>query len=254
MSNPMILYDNRFRDATPQVTHTANGYNVASLADYRAYTAWKGNNTANASISVGCGALASANAMGLVGHNLKTANTSLIVYSSNDGNNWTQRHNYTPTSDNAFLTTLSNASGNWWAVNTANSTAAAQIGELFLGTALAFPQPPDRPFAPYVAKVEADSATGKTGHILGSTLRYTGLEITAKFSNIDRTWAANNFTPFWNIHARYLRPFFWAWDLNNFPAHVFFVTLKPGAQYQTPISVHSMVDSITLEMTGVMEG
>jgi hypothetical protein len=43
LSNPIILYDNRFEDGALSATNTATGYDVNNIKDLRTYTYWKAN-------------------------------------------------------------------------------------------------------------------------------------------------------------------------------------------------------------------
>ncbi len=251
---PIILADNRFRDATPVANLTATGYDVRRLCDDRAYTVWVGAGVSPHYISVDCGAGKKADALGVIGHNFKTIGATLAVQASDNGSDWSAiASDIKPASDRAFLKTFDTATHRYWRLAITGMSSAPRIGEVYLGERITVPMPPAPPYTPYTAEVEADTTVGKAGHILGSVIRHTRLAITARFENLDRTWVFGTFQTFWETRAAKLLPWFWAWDLDAFSQHVFFVTAKDPARWATPLSIHTLVDTLTLEMVGVME-
>jgi hypothetical protein len=252
--NPVILYDNRFTDATPAVTDEATGYPKALLTDDRAYTAWKAASTGIKYITVDCASAKSADAVAIIGHNFDTAGIAISVESSDNGSSWTERMAPgVPDQDRAVLGIFTRVSARYWRVKLANGSVAPRIGELKLGARLTFPYPPDAPYTPYTETIQADTTLGKTGNILGSVVRYKSLSIRPTFSNCDRTWALGDFYRFWSLHASKLRPFFWIWDLEYFPQHCFFVTVSERGTYGTPLSILPFVDRLALDLVGVQE-
>lgn len=254
MATPIILYDSRFLDGTPTATDTAAGFSVLNIRDYRAYTFWKAASAGTKYITVDCGTAKSADCLAIIGHNLKTANASISVESSADNITWTERlASFTPSTDRAFLKTFISASARYWRVKIVTASVVPYLAVAFLGVRLTFPYPPDTPYVPYKETVEAETLQGKTGHILGSVIRFKPIEISAKFSNLTRTWVMNNFKPFWDNHASDFKPFFWAWDIDTYPDMVFYVSIDEGMSYEMPMSVLSYIDSIELKMKGIKE-
>ncbi|MBT9169413.1 MAG: hypothetical protein DDT19_02772 [Syntrophomonadaceae bacterium] len=253
MATPIILFDNRFLDGTPTATSAAAGFSVLNIRDGRTHTHWRAAHTGTNFISVDCGIARSANCVAVISHNLLSSGTTFSVESSTDNITWTVRlAGFTPSSDRAFLRRFTSATARFWRVRT-DAIGFPFLGVVMLGNELVFPFPPDTPYTPYRESIEAESSTGKTGHILGSVIRFKSIEISARFSNFPRGWVINNFKPFWNSHASRLRPFFWAWDITAFPDMVFFVTIDKESSFEMPMSILPFVDSIELNMRGVME-
>jgi hypothetical protein len=252
---PVILYDNRFADAVPTATDTASGSDVRLACDLRAYTAWQAASVGAKYITVDCAAAQDADALAMIGHNCATGEIDVSVESSADGANWTQRlAPARPATNRAFLLPFTRATARYWRVKLAAGLLAPTIGEVALGARMTFPQPPTPPYTPYTEEVQADSTVGKAGHILGSVIRYKRLSISARWTNLDRSWVLGTFLPFWDQYASDLNPFFWAWDLTYFPTHVYHVAIDPArGRYATPMTLSMLVDSLALDMTGVKE-
>lgn len=254
--NPIILYDSRFNDGTPVATDTASGYNVLNIKDLRTYTFWKAASAGTKYITIDCGSAKSADCLAIIGHNLKTANATVSVESSNDNfvaNIVERLVPFTPSSDKAFLKLFTSASNRYWRIKIVTASIAPQIAVAMLGSKMLFPFPPDTPYNPYIESIEAETNRSKKGHPLGSIIRFKSLEIYANFSNIERAWVINTFKAFWDDYASDLKWFFYAWDLDVFPDMVFFVSVLDGMKYKMPMSILQYVDSIGLEMQGVKE-
>lgn len=254
MALPIILADNRFRDATPTATDTATGYDVAAIADERTYTFWQAAAAGIKYLTVNCGSSKAANAVAVIGHNLYTAGVALSVEYSSNGSDWSEAlAGATPTTDGAFLRTFTEQTAQYWRVKLASGSAAPRVAQIVLGQRITVPWPPDGPYTPYTETVEAETTLGKTGHILGSLVHFKPLAIAPRWREIDRTWTFGTFQAFWDGHASLLRPFFWAWDLEVFPAHVFYVALAQRGKWATPLSRLAVVDSLALDLIGVRE-
>lgn len=254
MATPIILYDNRFLDGTITATDTASGFSIMNIKDYRTYTFWKSASSGTKYITVDCLSAKSADCLGIIGHNLGTANAVVSVESSPDNTNWTVRlAGFTPTSNKAILKLFTIASARYWRVKIVTSTIQPQIAVIFLGNKLQFPYPPDVPYIPYIESVSVNKEVSKAGHIISSVIEFKSIEVNAKFSNLTRDFVINQFKPFWDNHASNFLPFFYAWDIDNFPEMVFYLTMSKSAKFQMPMTILQYIDSIELEMEGVKE-
>jgi hypothetical protein len=252
MANPIILYDNRLLDGTLSSSEVMSGFDVNNVIDYRPYTYWVANNSGTNYISVDCVTPKTADCLGIIGHNLYSIGASVSVWSSNNGINWIQRLVFNPTSDKALLKTFTQASARYWKLQIVNTSGQPRIAVVFIGNKLEFPYPPNAPFVPYSESIEVESKRSKTGHLLGSVIKYKQIEISINFSDLTRDWVNTYFKPFWDNHASELKPFFWAWDI-DYSSDVFYVTIQDNMKYETPLSMLSYVDKLSLEMRGIKE-
>ncbi|MBT9175484.1 MAG: hypothetical protein DDT22_01163 [candidate division WS2 bacterium] len=255
MATPIILFNNRFDDGIPVATSTAAGSSVLNIRDGRTYTFWQAATAGTNFITVDCGIPRITDCLAVIGHNLRAAGAIISVESSVDNITWTTRiAGFTPPSNRAFLRTFfPPVTERHWRIRIVTAAVPPVLAVVYLGHRITFPFPPDAPFIPCREFVEAETSIGKTGHILGSVIRYKPIQIFARFSNLTRTWIAENFMFFWNTHASNLRPFFWAWDITAFPDMVFYVTINKETSFEMPMSVLSFIDSIELNMKGIME-
>ncbi|MBT9169610.1 MAG: hypothetical protein DDT19_02972 [Syntrophomonadaceae bacterium] len=255
MANPMIVFDNRFLDGMLSATSTATGFNVRNIVDFRVYTYWRAAHAGTNFITVDCGIPRTADCLAVIGHNLRNANATVSVESSVDNITWTTRiAGFTPSSNRAFLRIFfPPVTERHWRIRIVTATVPPILAIIYLGHRILFPFPPDTPYIPYRESIEAESSIGKTGYILGSVVRFKPIQIFVRFSNLTRTWIMENFIFFWDNYASNLRPFFWAWDITTFPNMVFFVTIDKESSFEMPTSILPFIDSIELNMKGIME-
>ena len=252
--NPIVLADNRFLDGTPTANGTLSGFSVLNVRDLKEYMSWRQTGVTTSYLTVDCGASKYADALGIKKHNLGTAVASVSVDSSENGTDWTQRlAPFTPSNDKAILKTFTPAAGRHWRVKVASTAMAADIAVCLLGEAITFPFSPEGPYVPASNNIEAETARGKTGTILGTIVRFKPYRINPRWNTVPRTFVEDTFLPFWNDYASNLAPFFYGWDLTAFPSDVRFVSVPADHSFETPVSVLAYYDSITLPMEGVVE-
>ena len=255
MGTPIILADNRLLDGTPTATGTAPGYDVLNVRDLRQFTYWKDSSAGSArAILVDCGQPKTADTVAMIGHNFGTGQSAFDVEVSSNGTNWSQvLAPVSPSNDKAILKTFPKQTARFWLFGYSSPSIPAQISILMLGERITFPYPPQTPFAPESVKVEAEATRSKTGQLLGAVVRYKPFSISPRWTNLPRAWVETTYQAFIENYASELKPFFWAWDLENYPADVRFVTIDPDAAQEAPVSVLGYYDSISLPMIGVRE-
>lgn len=252
--NPVILADNRFSDGTPTATDTASGYSILHIRDLKTYTAWRANTAGTKYLVVDCGSAKSADVLGIVAHNLGTAEAAISVDSSPDNSYWTERlAAFTPSSDKATLKTFTKASARYWRVKIVSASVIPQVAVCLLGERLTFPYPPEAPFSPVLESMEADVAISKTGVLLGTTVRFKPVRIDISWKYLPRAWVEGNLHPFWSGYASNLAPFLFAWDLDAYPLDVRFVRLEEGFSFSPSVSLLGYYDNVRLQLTGVKE-
>jgi hypothetical protein len=156
---------------------------------------------------------------------------------------------FAPGDDNALLRVFNSASDQHWRLKIVSPTIAPYLAVAMIGERLQFPFPPDTPYVPYTETPKERSSRSKGGHLLGSQIDYQLLKVRPNFSNLERAWVMGDYSTFWEQHSKLRQHFFYAWDLDVFPGHVFFVRDK--APWRTPLSVLPYVDQISLRLEGV---
>lgn len=256
---PMILYDSILSGSSLSATATSVGYSVDNLDDCRSYTHWQMPSSGTVTITIHCTAARAANALGIVGHDLysKGATVSLQCCSANSATagEWTTAlAGFTPADDYACLKQITSATKEWWKVTVACSTLA-KIGEILLGDKLQFPAKPLVPLEPYSIGVQAESHQSKTGHLLGSVIRFRPVKLSHKIppTESNYTWWTTSYWSFWLNHGSALKPFLYAMDLDYYPNDVFWACLDEGNAYALPMEMAGRVETITIEMKGMLE-
>lgn len=249
--NPIILADNRFLDGIPTATGVADTTPL-NVRDLRTYTWLEFPAAGTNYLTVDCGTDRSADALGIIGHNLSTAAAAVSVECSPDNVVWTQcLAPFTPPSDRATLQIFATATARYWRVKIVTATVAPRLAVAMVGSRITFPFPPDKGFVPIAENVETDSNDSKTGNPLGVVVRFFPLDITPVFSYPDRSFVDGVWRPFRDSYGRYRKFFFWAWDLAVYPQHVFYV--YDAGKFDPPVSRLAYYDRLAITLKGVME-
>ena len=249
---PVILYDSRFRDATPTATDTATGYNVSNINDYRTYTFHKFAASGTKYITVDCATAKADDSLAIIGHNLATAAATISVESSDNGSSWTERlAGFTVTTDKALLKTFSSVSARYWRIKFVSASVAVQIAVAMLGARFTFSRYPNGSFDPSPERLVASSSRSKSGHLLGSTLRYIETDPTLSFKAISTDWVEATFRPLWDNHLKLLRPFFVGWDITNHPLEIGYYKIPDDFSLSMPFDPYRR--SLSLSLEGVKE-
>ena len=254
-AKPILLYDNRFNDGTLTATDTASGYDVLNIKDLRTYTFWKAASAGTKHITVYCGSSKSADALGIVGHNLFSANATVSVeYSATGawaGEELVALAGFTPSDDKAFLKIFTSQSARYWRIKIVTASVAAYLAVLILGVKLTFERFLQAEFDPTPEKIESESKKSKTGNLLGSTVNFISRTIKASWKYLTPSWIDSTFKPAWDNHLSQLKPFFWAWDITNHSNEIFFVKISDDFSLSMPYD--PIRRNLTLEMEGVKE-
>ena len=243
--NPVILYNNKIKDATVTATSSATDYDVDYLKDNKTYTSWKATASGTNNIFVDFGASTSVTAWGIAVHNLDGAD--LTLYKSSDNSLWFPVSSQFQVSGDSSILKLSGDTERYWKLEIV-STVIPQIGVLYLGEYFTFDYPPESPVIPNRETIIAQSETSNAGHLLGTDVRYYSNTAQFAFKNITRTFYTTKLKVFWDLHARLLKGFFFAWDLTNRPDDVFYCKISEDSTIQEPLSLLDYVDEVSLNL------
>lgn len=252
----IILYDNRFDDGLPAATDTASGYDVLNIRDWRTYTFWRAASFGTKYITVDCGTAKSADALGLISHNLGAAAATVSVESSATGA-WAGEQverlaGFVPSNDLAIFKAFTSASARYWRIKIVTASVAAQIAIVILGARLTMEKYVQGEFAPDPEKIEGESTRSRgAGHLLGSVVRHHSRNIKASFRNITPSWFSATFKPAWDAHISLFKPFFWIWDMTNHADQIYLVKAPDG--FELSAAYDPTRRSLSLEFEGVKE-
>ena len=249
-----IAYYNFLQVAALTVTSEATGYPKANLQDLRDYTYWKASGTSNQTIEIdltGTGyETVNVGYIGFAGHNLKTAD-ALIQLDRWDGSGWEAvLPNFAAPHDYAFFIQFTAEAGTKWRVILSSLAAAPQIGICAIGQVCDFDYLPDAPFNLGGERVIATQEISNSGNLLGVVIDYAEVELSSTWSPVTTTELAA-VESFWDNHARYGRPFFYAPDGDTDGNHVYWAHIPADSlELQKPRSTSVYIDSISLTMRG----
>lgn len=178
MAKPVIFWDSILRTdpSTLVASSSALGFPVGNLKDYRSYTVWKSDTTASPidiDLDLGAGPYP-ANYLMLVNHNLSTIGATVELRNGAAFPPATSVVSFAPTENTVSYRrfTLTPARQYWRLHLTGAFASAPFIGELFVGTELAFSQFMAPTFDPFFKNVEVmGGARSRGGHYLGASLR-----------------------------------------------------------------------------------
>jgi hypothetical protein len=249
---PTILYQNIFLLGTPIATDTAAGYNVLNITDSRDFTYWKAASSGTKYITIDCGSVKSADCLGLYAHNLDSAqaNGSVSVESSINNTDWTQRlAPYIPQSG-ASVKIFTSASARYWRVKIVTASVAAQVGIVMLGARLDMEWPAETPISYLNESISGIATESMAGNFLGAVIRNHPVNFNISFRNFTKAWFDSNFLPFWNAHAKKLKPFFYCHDLTNYAADTYFVRCADESVFNPTRSMLARIDDFSLTVKG----
>ena len=229
-AKPIIAWDNALLKSgvTLAASTEALGYPAANLGDWRPYLAWKGAGAAEQWLKVdaGAGNTLAVSCLGLSGHDLKTQGVSnLALKYSDNGTDWADcLAPFNPADDKTLLKTFPVQARRYFKlVIPAGYASPPRIGVWLLGGYLQMPVYPELGFDPDGRVKESETQQSRGGHYLGAVERYTRLQLRVGFRHLSPTWGESEWKPFYTAHG--LRPFFWAWEIENHADEVYLVRL-----------------------------
>lgn len=249
MANPRLFYDNRLADSTPVASSTAAGnYAAANVADWRAYTWWKGN-VLPATLTVDCGVAKAADYALLLGHNMKSVGASLEVRGSTD--NFSASDvlvaSGTPATDDPYLLTFGSVSYRYWR-HTFTGATPPSIAIAAIGAVLEMPVGLALGFDPLGREAMGQSNRNENGHPLGKVIDYEQWVANLMFEKLAWSWIRGTFLPAWRANLRGT-PFVFGWETSAYGAELVLVTT--GMQWSTPHFSGSFAD-LALKVSGVV--
>ena len=256
MSNPDILFDNILEETTLLSASTVDAsdtsFNVLHVIDKRPYTFWQsGTSTGVKFITIDTqNTTASADALGIVGHNLSEAGASIAVqHSSDDFIAITTVATATPVNHFAFETTFPSTINRFWriAINQP-TTVKVKIGVAVLGDRLQFTRQQGKNINPDTHQVVSDGQDSKVLHPLGVNYRGSRRNPTISLTGVPATFIADTFLPFWSSHMKRSEPFFWRWNPSVEATSVHYMQLVPNSAFVSNY-INDMNDFRDLQFT-----
>lgn len=246
---PRILCNNLLRSGTLTANGTAAGYSLDSIIDFKTFTKWRSDVSTDSYIQIEFTSPQSPNCLGIFNHNFDSlSGTIKLQYFDST---WIDLQTITPNGTLALFFTFTAQAASKFRIFFDDPTIAPEMAVMFLGIYIEFPFPPIAPTVPATESISVATEFSEAGHTLGSVISHFPITINHRWENITRTWFDTYFKPFWINHARYLIPFFYAWDLTNRPLDIFYVTVDGSQRFGESLTILSVTDQIELNMKGI---
>lgn len=229
-AKPIIAWQNRVLSADLTVSSEAAGFPKENLPDWRPYLAWKGVGLDEQwlQLDAGPGRTLTADCVGISGHDFQSQNASLELAASENGSDWEVIvPAFVPSDNRSWLKTFAAVSRRWWRLRIpVGYSSPPRLGIWFLGEHLSFPVYPELGFDPDGQVKESEVQQSRGGNLLGVVERFSRREVRVNFRHLSPAWCEAVWKPFFAAHG--LKPFFWAWDLQNHRDQVYLMRLlKP---------------------------
>jgi hypothetical protein len=257
MGYPRILYQNRVPAATLTTTGgtVTVGHPLSLLTTWRDYYRFAASGANSYTIKIYNGSTAlSYQSVAISGHNLFTCGARFKVEDCDDDSTWVERIAYTtPANDKTlalFFTQVSKKYVRLTIDNNGGANFSPEIGVLFIGNYLEFPEFITTPFDPDAHKINKSSAIGDTGRLLGTTVDFRGRNVSVTFSYLSSAWVLATWFPFWN--AQYASPFIFCHDPENYAAAAYLMEFDVDAM-NLPFINSAWRGPLTLVMRGLYE-
>jgi hypothetical protein len=222
---PLVLHDNRLRDAVPVASSTAAGFDVLNLRDMRDFTWWKPA-ALPATVTVDSGSAKNADSLAIYGHELGSKGVTVELRKSTDNfaANDVLVDTHAPTDDKPILRTFTSTSSRYWRIRVLNGTAPA-IAIALPGVKLEIPTGGmEQPFDPIGRNLKSQYNRSIAGRGLGKVINYREWKARLEFKHLTWTWVRDT----WRSAAELWlesEPWLFAWNPDSYPKETYHVAI-----------------------------
>lgn len=229
-----IGYENHADTATT-ITESdqMSDYPAENALDFLPVTCWKPGATGTVDLTFDFSGNVTADYYAIGAHNLGSQGATVALqYSTDGGSSWSNLGSaHTPADDRPIFQILTSQAEDDWRLLITNCTAQVYIGVFAFGRALQLPReipPGDWAPAQYAGKNEINTNKSDRGSFLGRSVIARGITGTIKQLYIQPAWIRSN----WPALAAHLdtKPFFYAWDPDNYPTEIGLYWTPDGAK------------------------
>ncbi|HKQ24084.1 MAG TPA: hypothetical protein VJT81_06545 [Burkholderiales bacterium] len=248
-TGPLVLYENRLRDAVPVASSTAAGFDVLNLRDLRDYTFWKPS-AIPATVTVDCLTSKSADYLAVYGHDLFTTGCTIEVRKSTDNfvANDVLVATHTPTDNQPILVMFTSTASRYWRIRVLTGTAPS-IAIALVGIRLEIPAGVREGFDPIGRELVGQMNRSNAGRALGRVLNWRRWKTTLHFELVTWTWVRDT----WKVAAEAWlesEPWLFCWHPDTYPKETRHISMD-DAGWDTQHRAGSYCD-LVVPVTGVM--
>jgi len=230
MTNPSrIGYSNFFDDATTVVaSNQVAGFESENAHNWLTYDWWQPGVVGSQILTCTFPGVVTPDYFACYGHNLGTEGASIVLQSWIDAV-WTDAFSdISPSGTEVIFEPFTAAANANWRVVITDCTVDTFVGALSFGTVLELPGGMSVGFSPpnLFRQPKILNSRSMGGAFLGRSLQYLGNRLEIKSDHVDPAWVRSSWEPFLD-HAA-LKPFFFSWDDDNYPAEAAFCWTSRG--------------------------
>jgi hypothetical protein len=235
-----IGYNNLLESATVTVTSAASGYPKENAYDWLTSDWWKAAAAGTVYLTADFGEAKTFDSWGLAAHNLPDNSGTIKPQYSSNGSDWSDFDTVqTPADGSPIFRKVTSRTVRYARWEISSTGAASLIGSLFIGPALALPEPMGDGW--YPPRLAADDVLYNNetdgGAFVGRSVVRAGLSFTIDQDLITRAWIDAN----WESLAAHIRTksFYFSWDAETYPGEAVFCWLNakkvPRPQHSSPM-------------------
>lgn len=215
---PRIGYQNYIDDASTIVaSNEAAGYEKENGYDWLTYDWWKPGATGSQTLTCTFGAGVTPDYFACYAHNLGETGASIVLQYDDSG--WTDAFtDVSPTGTEVVFKKFTASAFTGWRVLLTNCTVDTMVGVMSFGDLLEMPQGMRVGFSPPTINRNHRilNSVSVEGAFIGRSRQHRGHRVAIQTDQLTPAWIRSDWAPFMD-HAE-LKPFFFAWDDDNFPA------------------------------------
>lgn len=249
-----FLYENIFAQAGTLTASTeAAGFDAENVNSWRTYDAWKPTATGDSTLTWE-GTSKAANCFGIFGYDDLVAAGGSYHLEYWNGSAWqdvSPAVNVSPTTSPPRMHFFDQVFATKWRL-TINSNPVSSVAVLALGMAFEMEHNLWQGFTPpnWARTAELTVNVSDRGTYLNSSVVQRGFETSANFEHVSPDFITATWLPF--VRHAETKPFFFAWNYDEFPEHIAFAQARNPIAPPVPQGYNRC--SINFAMTGQIEG
>jgi hypothetical protein len=206
---------------------------VVNIANPATYLMWRGETTAEQSVSVTLDSAQDVNYFAIAKHNLGSTGATIVFQSSTDSATWVDvTEPRVLNSDFVVIHEFDTVFARYFRLLITPGSEPPAIAVLYIGTTLALQR---RIYVghtplPYGRKTTISSGRSESGQFLGRVMRREFLESSVDLQNLTPAWYREHLDLF--VQAARTRPFFWAWRPSSYPNETGYAWLTDDPKVQ----------------------
>lgn len=239
---------------TPTASSSATGYAATNAYGNRTDSFWQPT-AMPAWWKLDAASAQNVSYVGIAGHDLGTRACTVLVQSSTDNSVWTTRLTIVPTDDSAILGLFATVSAQYWRIYITGAVGNPTIAVIRFGEVTEFPRPciyaPSLSFQrTRIVSYAANMTEG--GQFVGRSVVRATLAPKMQVSHLSEAWI----TAEWDAFALYAEtsPFFIADRPSEFPVSCAYGWTTADLRAERSKAVSAIANSVSLELTGFLQG